>query len=304
MSHSRAMFHRRALKDALSLFLVPIATALLPWRAGFALLKVLSRRPWLYRESVDGLWRGAAAFFPEADETEWKRRARLLLLVEHADNWLALLRGERWWRRHVALRGELPAPGRANLLLTYHWGAGNWVWPILRAHGIGAYFLARRPHGRALGLSRVSHWYGRLRAWSLRRMGSSGVIFTGDSSGAIRQALARGDAVVGMLDVGARDGQQGVDATLLGRSVRLPFGLVRLAAESAAPVTLFSVGLDVDSGARDLVVQTLPANATPAQVMDAYARHLDERLRAAPEAWQMWHEAHAMFAPPARAQAL
>jgi hypothetical protein len=286
----------RALADALCLYVIPVTAALLPWRVGFALLKCLAHWTFLHRGSIDSLWAGAAPFSPGVDAEQWKYRARLLLLVEHTDTYLTLLRSDRWWRRHIAVHGEFPAADRANLLLTYHWGAGNWIWRVLRAHGIRAHFLARRPHGRSLGLTRLSLWYGRLRGWSLRRIGSAGVIFTGDSSGAIGQALADGSSVVGMLDIGVRGDQQAIAGSLLDRAARLPFGLVRIAERASAPVTFFSVGLDWTNGDRDLVIHALPAGTDAAGIMDAYIRHLDARLRSAPQAWQMWHEAPAIFA--------
>ena len=296
MVASRSGRFARTLGDALCLYVIPLTAALLPWRLGFAWLKRLSRVSFLHRDSVASLWSGAAPYFPGADAREWQRRARLLLLVEHTDTWLTLLRGNRWWRRHIRVDGNFPQAGHANLLLSYHWGTGNWIWRVLRAHGIGAYFLARRPHGRSLGLTRLSHWYGRWRSFSLRRIGSSGIIFTGDSADAIRQALAANASVVGMLDLGAGAGQRAADGMLLGRPVRLPFGLVRIAQELGAGIALFSVGLDWQSGERDLRIELVPATDAAA-AMDAYIRHLDARLRTAPEAWQMWHEAHAIFAP-------
>jgi hypothetical protein len=296
MAAVRSGLLARAFADALCLYVIPASTALLPWRLGFAWLKLLARASFLHRDSVDSLWTGAAPFFADADARRWKYRARLLLLVEHTDTYLTLLRSDRWWRRHITVHGKFPAADSANLLLTFHWGTGNWIWRLLRAHGIGAWFLARRPHGRSLGLSRLSHWYGQLRGWSLRRIGSAGVIFTGDSADAIRQALAQKSSVTGMLDIGARAGQQTVAGVLLDRQVRLPFGLARIAQETGAPVTLFSVGLDWNSGDRDVTIEVIPAGTDAVDVMRAYIAHLDARLHGAPEAWQMWHEAHAIFA--------
>lgn len=288
----------RAFADALCLYLIPLATALLPWPLGFALLKRLARWPFLHRDSVESLWAGAAPLFPDADPLQWKCRARLLLLVEHTDTYLTLLRSDRWWRKHIAVCGEFPAAEQANLLLTFHWGTGNWIWRLLRAHGIRAFFLARRPHGRSLGLSRLSHWYGRLRGWSLRRIGSAGVIFTGDSADVIRQALGEKCSVIGMLDIGARGQQQAASGALLQHAVRLPSGLARIAQDSGTAVTLFSVGLDWGSGDRDLLIHVVPAGTDAAGIMAAYIGHLDARLHSTPEAWQMWHEAHAIFSEP------
>jgi len=42
----------------------------------------------------------------------------------------------------------------------------------------------------------------------------------------------------------------------------------------------------------------LPSGAGVDAIMQAYVRHLDQRLVPAPEAWLMWHEAHAIFDAP------
>jgi hypothetical protein len=61
------------------------------------------------------------------------------------------------------------------------------------------------------------------------------------------------------------------------------------------PAALFSVGLDWRTGQRDLGIEAFAPGATAAQIMTRYVGHLDERLRVAPEAWQMWHEARTIF---------
>ena len=61
------------------------------------------------------------------------------------------------------------------------------------------------------------------------------------------------------------------------------------------PIALFSFGLDFRTGRRDLRVELLPAGLDVEQVLARYAAHLDARLREAPESWQIWREAPAMF---------
>ncbi len=285
---------RRGSSDALTLFLLPAFVAILPWRWGFALLKRVARSEKLYREAVEPAWAAARPHCANSDEYIWKTRFRLLRLVDHADVYLTLLRGKRWRQRHVAQIGEWPKAA-ACVLLTYHWGAGNWVWPSLRDHGISAHFLARRAQGQALGLTRASHWFGRFRGWALRQIGSAGALFTGGSSAAARDALSAGRSIVGMLDLPVQPQQRFTQLALLDREVRFPLGLARLALETGVPLVLFSVGLDFDSGMRTLRITVLPGNESIDAVMQLYANHLDARLREAPEAWQIWREATAMF---------
>ncbi len=286
---------RRVFADALTLYLLPGFVALLPWSLGFWVLKHCARSKGLYREAVEPAWAAARAHCPGCDEDMWKYRFRLLRLVDHADVYLTLFRGKRWRQRYIAQSGTWPESGRAHVLLTYHWGAGNWIWPLLRERGFDAYFLAQRAQGRALGLTRASHWFGGFRGWALRRIGSRGALFTGGSADAVFAVLRSGGSVVGMLDLPAREKQAAVQCPLLDGQVRFPFGLARLGSETSAQTAVFSFGLDFDTGRRDLRIETLPPGLSPDEVLQRYAAHLDARLRAAPEAWQIWREAPAIF---------
>ncbi|HTI95501.1 MAG TPA: hypothetical protein VL425_03210 [Rudaea sp.] len=294
---------RNATADTLMLFVVPCGVALLPWRLGFALLKRLARSERLYRLSVDPAWDAARAHCQGCDEREWKYRFRLLRLVDHADVYLAMLRGRRWRRRHVVETGDWPVPGPC-VFLTYHWGAGNFIWPRLRELGFVAHFIARRASGRALGMTRLSYWFGDFRARALRRCAGAEPIFTGASTGAIARALDAGDSVVGMLDLPARTDQPACGLPLLDGHVRFPFGLARLASDKGIPVVLLSCGLDFSRGQRDIRVELLPPQLSADAIMLRYAAHLHSRLREAPAAWQIWREAPGLFVAAANVQAL
>ncbi|HET6546742.1 MAG TPA: hypothetical protein VFG55_08365, partial [Rhodanobacteraceae bacterium] len=181
------------------------------------------------------------------------------------------------------------------VLLTCHWGAGGCVWKLLRARGIHAWFLARRPQVGDLGSGRVSAWYGRLRGWALGRIGSLGPLFTGGSSARVLQALALGQGVVGMLDLPARSAQAGTTLPLLDGTVHFPDGLARLAERAGVGVVLFSCGLDPRNGRRNLRVETLAAGTAANETMRRYAAHLNRRLREESAYWQIWREARTLF---------
>jgi hypothetical protein len=285
---------RRAAADMFTLYLLPGFVALLPWSWGFALLKRCARSERLFRDAVEPAWAAAREHCSDCDEKLWKYRFRLLRLVDHADVYLTLLRGERWRQRHVVESGVWPQPG-ACVFLTYHWGSGNWVWSMLRSRGFNAYFLAQRAQGRSLGLTRLSHWFGAFREWALGRIGSPGAIFTGASADAVIAALRGGSSVVGMLDLPARPQQAAAQFPLLDGHVRFPLGLARLGVEIPVQIALFSFELDFVSGQRKLRIEALPPGLLAAEVLQRYVAHLDARLHAAPEAWQIWREAPAMF---------
>lgn len=288
MSHGRL---RRAISDAGSLFVLPITAALLPWRFGFALLKWVSRREHVWASQLDSAWQQARIHFPQLDETEFKQRQRLLMLVDRCDSYLTWLHGAAWWARQVDIEGEWPQNKSGSVCLTAHWGAGHWVWRLLASHGVRAHFLARRGEVADAGRGRLALLYTRWRVWALPRIGCCGPIYTGGGGARVLAALAAGESVVGMLDVPSAAQQRSVQVSLLGQPARLRLGLAALAERSQAPVMIFTCGLDFNSGRRKLVLQSLPAGTSAENMVKAYAAHLQSRLQEQPAAWSMWPQA-------------
>lgn len=283
------------LADVSGTYLLPLCCIFLPWPIAFKMLRGFSRCRILFREAANTAWRESRRFGGVLDERNWKQRFRLLRMVDQVDIYLPLVRSERWRRKYIVQSGTWPQPGTACVFLTYHWGAGNWVWSILREQRLSAHFLARRPRGRPLGTTLLSHWYGVFRVWGLRRIGSLGVILTGGSANVIAGALRAGESVVGMLDLAATEQQQVLKFPLLDDVLRLPVGLARLAIETSSRIVIFSFGLNFDSGQRNIKIETLPAGITLEAATRCYVAHLDLRLRESPESWHMWHEAPMMF---------
>ncbi len=287
---------RRNLSDLLHLFVVPLLICALPWPAGFALLRRLARSDWGMAGQAEQAWRVASRHVTITDADEWQWKFRLLRRLERVDTFLVVLRSRAWWRRQVRQRGEFAAAPTGGVLLTYHWGGGNWVWPILCDAGLHAYFIARRPAARDLGESRVALWYGALRARTLRRTGCLGPLYVGKSAARISEELAAGRNVVGMFDLPAAAGQRTHRGRLLDGMARVPNGLARLAATHGAPVNLFSCSFDVVTGRRELRIETVNPDSVET-ISEAYLHHLDRCLREESAFWQLWPWAGDLFEP-------
>ncbi len=180
------------------------------------------------------------------------------------------------------------------LLLNSHWGSGNWIWRLLGARGLDGYFVARRAEVGDVGRGLLSRGYLAWRGWAVRRSGCRGVIHTGGSAEQVLQVLARGDCVVGMLDLPVAPGRRGTEIHLLGRAVRLPIGLAMLAQQAGVPARIISCGLDWDSGHRRLFLEILPAGLRR-EVVRRYAAHLERRIETEPALWHAWPQAPAYF---------
>lgn len=287
--------HRRKGADAFNLFLLPCLLALLPWRLTFALLRRMAGvRAWQGAE-VARAWSVARTHLPDLDEADFCQRLRLLQLVERVDTWLSLLRSARWWRNQVDVVGVWPDHQQGCVLLTFHWGAGFWVWRTLLDHGVHAHFLAKRPEVEDLGSSPIALRYAAWRVRVLQRIGCAGVLLSGGSTPHILTALAEGRSVVGMLDLPATGDQRRVRRTLLDGEVVLPSGLAHLAVAAAAPVLLMSCALDMATGRRQLRMESLPAGLDAEAIMSRYVAHLQQRLYEEPAHWQLWSAAGAML---------
>jgi hypothetical protein len=285
----------RNVADAFGLFIVPAIIAALPWRIGYGMLKALSQYAPEFEREADVAWKRAATKVRSSDAEGWKARMRLVRWVERVDAYSSLLKSNDWWARQVDVAGAFPSASSPSLLLTYHWGAGNWIWKLLRDQGIDAYFLVRRPVANDFGTSRVASWYARMRERTLPRLGCAGLIYTGGSGARMREVWARAASVLGMVDVPVLEARKAQRVRLLDAEALFPSGLLQLAVDGNIPVTLLSCGLDLKTGRRRLRMERVPAGCSVAELAERYAAHLDARLRESPEAWHMWHETGAIF---------
>lgn len=293
--HSQLGRLRRGATDLIGLFALPMLVAALPWPIGLAVLKRTARTASAFRAEADAAWLLAREYAGASAESDWKWRYRLIRWIERADTWLTLTRNTAWWQRHVDITGEYPHADLGWLLLTFHWGAGNWVWKLLRERGIDAHFLARKPGASDLGASRVALWYGWFRGWAFSRIGSLGPLYTGGSTTRIENAWQRGESIVAMIDLPVATTQPDCCVVVLGKRARLPSRLVQLSRLHHVPTAIFSCGFDIVTGQRTLRIEQVDQLGDMEATLACYAEHLNECLRTQPEFWLMWHETPLMF---------
>lgn len=286
-------------RDALELVAIPALAALLPWRWCFALFKRLSRWPWLYRGAVDAAWAQAQALgvATPAQGADWRAARRLVTLVDHADFYLSRTRGPRWMARHLRVEGAWPAGDQAGVMCTFHWGAGMWGLRHAGAAGLRAHALVAPLDGAMFTGRSVLHRYARARTAEVSRaLGQPALDVSATLRPAIR-ALRAGEQVMAAVDVPGDQVSATTTVPLWGRSAQMPRGLLRLACDQGAPVTVYLTGFDRHSGERTLRIVPLPLlSDTDALAQQVFA-HLDAAVHADPVAWHFWAEAPRFFVP-------
>lgn len=273
------------------LAVIPGIGALLPWPLGFRWLSRQARNDALYREVCEAAAAGAESVFEIGNPDVWKRRHRLVRLIDHCDLWLTRSRSAAWLDRYVDVEGEWPRTGPF-IAMTFHWGAGLWALAHLHRQGLRARFLSARIDRAAFHGDGIAHWYARMRNAAVERMGGGPVIYTGGASASITSALAAGDVVVALYDLPADERRSTVTTMVCKRPVRLPAGLARLAAAGQVPVVPFAMDFNEVTGHRRLRIE--PA-FTPSDAQ-AFADRLGQSLtRLLGENAAAWH--FAAFAP-------
>ncbi len=270
--------------------MLPGLAAVLPWRPCFALYRQLAKCTWLYRGATDAAWPWAKQSMPGLVQQQWACERRLLTLVDHADCVLSCTRSARWARKHVQVIGHWPAPDTPQVICTFHWGAGLWTLQAMRQAGLSVHALAASLQGAQFAGRPVLHRYARWRTAQVIKALGHPTIDVSAPMRPVLQALKHNHCVLGVVDVPADHVEASASVTLLGRSVQVPRGLLRLAAERQLPVTLFSAGLDFKTGHRTWVIHSLGVMTNAPALFDAVFGVLNQAIEASPGAWHLWAE--------------
>lgn len=286
---------RRELRDLVEVVLVPAIAAVLPWAVTFAIFKRLARWRRLYfvpseRALSEAQERGWAE-----QPRDWLRRRKLITIVDHADHYLARTRSDRWLDRYLDVQGQWPTPGRAAIVLTFHWGAGMWGLRSAARAGLRIHPLVAAANGAHFAGRTVLHRYVKARNRTVVQALKCPVI---DVSAGMRQALRvlhNKEQLLAVVDVPADQVAASQPVEILGMPARLPTGLLRLAVEREIPVCVYVTGIHMDTGQRFLRIRQLGVPANLDALLAELAAELDSLIRENPPAWHFWSEAQRFF---------
>lgn len=260
-------------------WLLPLAVALLPYRAGIALARWCAGALPLYDQRARAGLAHYRAARPSGDARQFLDEFRFTQLIDHADLFWALTRSDRFLLSHLDVPPQTAAAPL--MVVSMHFGQGLWLLRWLRAAGTPARFLSVRFDATAFD-SRLRYLYARLRMRVVERLAGVPAIYTGGARGEIAATLAQRGAVYGLIDVPT--GVAGIaNATLFGAPVFWPSGLVDAARAAGADVLLLTARCDMN-GRRRVVTERIAA----AEVAGIASR-FGARIDAAPGAWHVWH---------------
>ncbi len=255
---------------------------------------------WVFPQETEQALAGVRSIEPSADEKAWQNAHRLVRLVDHADLYLSILRSDRWLARHVTVEGRWPERGPF-LAAFFHWGAGLWGLRHLSHHRHSAAFLSVHFDRETFRAAPLRYWYARLRAWETGRAAARPLIYTGNAPAQMRRIYRQGHNVTAALDVPLAQTRGSLPARLFERPAWLPKGVIRIAVRLRVPIVVFSMGLNHDTGARQLRISD-PISGNDENELAAHFAQILERLIAADSpAWHMWAHVQDFFVEGATA---
>jgi hypothetical protein len=282
----------RTLRETL---LRPALAAALPWNWGFRLLRNFAASDDLFPALTDTACSGAMTVSNIGDPAAWRRRYRLIRLVDHCDMFLARTRSGKWLRKHADVEGAWPARGPF-VAMTFHWGAGLLALADLKSVGPPVHFLGARLDKAEFGDDSVAYAYARYRNRAVELAAGAPIIHVGGATRAIKLALAQGAIVVAVYDVPPTAGHATLLTRVCERTIELPAGLANLAAESGVPIVPFSLGLDYHSGRRKLRIEPAFQPASAQEFADRLGDLLTRLIRQDTAAWHFSGHAPQFFA--------
>ena len=285
-------------KDAIELVLLPGLAALLPWPWCFALFKKLARLRWLYRLQVEAALTQARKYgWTGDDEVNWQWIRRLVTLVDHADYYLVLTRGDGWFQRYFAVQGAWYPPTHASFLLTFHWGAGMWSLHHAAAAGLRVHSLVAPVDQKHFAGRWVLRRFAIARTAMMSRISGPPTLDVSASQRPVLKALKAKQQVFAAVDVPADQVSTSRHIQLLGLQARVPKALFRLAVEQRIPVTVYLVGFRLQDGQRYLHIHQLGIyEDIDALIVDVF-QVLDQATRDNPAVWHFWGQAQRLFEP-------
>ena len=287
---------RTEARDAVELVLLPGLSAWLPWNFCFAIFKRLARMRWLYREPCEAALKQARERgWAGADEAHWLWVRRLVTLVDHADHYLGLWRGDGWMQKHLQVQGVWPVHSHGIMLLTFHWGAGFWGLRHAAAQGLQPHALVASLDSHAYQGRTVMSIYARSRNAHVARILASPTIDVAKHLKQVIQALRDNHSLLGVMDVPADEAKSSMLIDVLGMQARVPRGLLRLAVYQQVPVVIYITGINTQTGQRFLRIKPLGTPTDVNELAKVVFGELEGIIAEDAPAWHFWSIANRLF---------
>lgn len=290
-------FFSRHFSDLVVYALVPVVSVLIPASFSRRLIVGIASWQWLLNEEATECYSRAAEYTTISDPQKWKRRWRLVTILEVRD--LSLLSVGR----RSAVFNEISCAddigqSRDRVLIGMHWGPSIALLGLLQSKGQNPLFVYR-PVEPTIFKSRP--WYYLFLKRSVRYInktcGDRAIRIKG-AGAALARELPRPGTSVGLLDAPPAPGRSTIDGNVIGRPVKFNAGFPEILDESGREYHFYAMSLD-DSGEALKVLELAQARRPESQqqLIRDYCEFLGEHINKDSAQWRIWQAADQFFQP-------
>ena len=279
--------------------LYPVFLALMPGKQRKRLARYIRSNEAIFRFEIQQARIGYLASGLSQPADEVMADLRLTRVIDFADPWLSLMRGDTWFRRHVKVTAEPRAPGQGALFVIFHFGGGWWMSRYFRLIGERISIIMFRGFAGRSASDRLAQAFGMMRMKWIERICRSPLIVTNE--GGVKQKMCevwrRGDHIYIASDIPAVLVRGTVGVPFFGSTGYFPLRPFVLAAEQKVPVYMLVAAWDAETLQPTLNICELHGATPHEQLATLVAKH-EALMRARPGAWHLWGEWPLFFHEP------
>ena len=288
-------FLSRQASDMVIYFIVPLISLLVPASFSRRLLTKLCVWQWLLREDADEACSRAGEYTSIRDKGIWKRRWRLLQLLDARD--LCLLQ----WGRKEAVFSEISGLEKIELtrdriMVGMHWGPSTPLLGLLQHRGLKPLFVYRRVN-KSIFRERPLHYFfltGLVRY--IRRTCGERAIAVGGAGRTLARELGRPGTSVVLFDAPPTAGRSTIDGTVLGKPVKFSAGFPDILHQSDREYLFYALSLQAgDEGLRSFECTTPAIPGSHQQFIQDYCDYLGTHIDSDSAQWRFWPVAGQLF---------
>jgi hypothetical protein len=276
---------------------MPAISLLIPAAVSRKLINGMSSWAWLLSADAQECLSGAAEYTSITDIVKWKRRWRLVVMLEVRD--LALLS----WGRAKAVFDEIEGAqnieqARDKVLVGMHWGPSIAILSLLQSRGLKP-LLVYRPVERSILKVRPFLYFFLKRSvrYIHRTCGDQRAITIKGAGAALRRELPLPGTSVVVLDAPPAPNRSTIDGTVMGHKVKFNAGFPEILRESGREYQFYAITLNNNDTLRTLELMPPVTSESPQQLLENYCEFLGTHIRSDSAQWRIWQVAGQFFQP-------
>jgi len=284
---------KREIIDFISLFLMPVFALMLPWSLAYRFYYRLAGRPWLFQPRVKQAHANASKLLEIADDHEWCRRHRLLLMLDVIDFWISFLQP---WRvqRLVRQHGKWPEE-RPLVIVGTHWGPAFMLLRALYNHDIHPIYVLRKNPSWVFKGERVRQLYVSCRRLHMRSMFPGKRYQPGGFPRPLLRALQKQESILVLADVPAAKKRDVHAISLYHHNAQIDSGMFELFISKKARFATYRLAFDFCSGQRNLFIKAIAQLKSTASYRSTLDEFVASTLHADSTQWNLWQVADSFF---------